>query len=549
MDINRNFKDFCSNIVKNKIYIISLLFFNLLAYGFNLANRTVSMDDLAFDVFGKGGWGISGMRWSIYLFAPLFNTKNYSPFIGRFIALVLLILSSILFSFLVYSINENKKNIVLYIVLSVIFTTYPLINEMWEFVSMNVNVNFNGISIYFLFMFLALIYEVYCNKFSVKNIVVTSILLIPVAAGYESVMFVYVTLALIIIYHNCKNKNDNYNWFVDGIRYAIPLVIALLIRFVIGYLLIFIFNVPARPSTGRSYWAVNGMIETLKSLLYNGWYYIIRGLSYFPIGEFVIASVLFVIFVIKDAKNRKILLLIGLFIYISLFLLSIVQGYYLYYRMAQTIQVFVSYVAYLIIERTINIDKKLIKNIIIICLAFVCLRQSICLHEVLALNNQRSENEAFIAREIGYKIYSEFNKDKTVIFCGEYQLGNFIEKQITVKEGSLASRVEEYVRKIVGHDEGREYQEFVCTNVNSYFNKQMDAFNSQLMIKEYLSYYGFDINVLENLTDEEEDKLKGYYEKIAKEEKMKPLEIKDMGEYILVYLGPTIDGYDKLKYE
>ena len=74
----------------------------------------------------------------------------------------------------------------------------------------------------------------------------------------------------------------------------------------------------------------------------------------------------------------------------------------------------------------------------------------------------------------------------------------------------------------------------------------MDAFNGQVMIQKYLSYYGFDINVLSDLSDEEEDKLKGYYELIANEENMKPFDIKDMGDYILVYLGPTIYGYTKL---
>ena len=69
------------------------------------------------------------------------------------------------------------------------------------------------------------------------------------------------------------------------------------------------------------------------------------------------------------------------------------------------------------------------------------------------------------------------------------------------------------------------------------------------MLKNYMSYYGFDITVLEDLSDEEEKKLKGYYELIAKEEGMKPLEIKDMGDYIMVYLGPTIDRVSKLEYK
>ena len=179
----------------------------------------------------------------------------------------------------------------------------------------------------------------------------------------------------------------------------------------------------------------------------------------------------------------------------------------------------------------------------------MCLKQSVNLHTLLALNNQRSDNEAYIARTIGYKLYSEFDVSKTVIFCGEYQLGSFIQDQLIVDENSFAGKIESKIRDVIGHQSNRYYDEYVSTNVNSYWNYQMDAFFGQVMLKNYMAYYGFDINVLENLSKEEEDKLKGYYELIAKEEGMKPFEIKDMGDYILVYLGPTIDRVSKLEYK
>lgn len=546
-NLKDNIKSFKINVLNNKVFVFFVLLFTIVAYGYNMFNTTISMDDMAFFTFaGDIHYAVKIMRWGIYLLYPFIGTAEFSPGINSLFAVILLQIAAILLCFLFYSLNGKKNNIYLYTVLASLFITYPLINEIWCCSAMSVNICYNGISFYMCLALLALVYLYYVDVFTIKSVIISGLFMSPVMAGYESVVFFYITVVLIIIYY--KNYQKEYNkkndWFFDGIRYALPLIIALFVRIAVGNVLIMIYNVEPASSLGRSAWLSKSFKEIIIQILYNGWYYLIRGLSYFPIGEFVIALVIFVIITIIDSKNNSFNLLLGLFVILSVFLLSVVQGDYLYYRLAQTVQLFVAYVGYLLVDRfegTVN-------KVFIILLLFICLRQSICLHTYLTLNNQRSNNEAFIAQTIGSKLYSEFDTSKTIIFCGEYQLGNFIEDQITIDDDKLGGKVENSLRKLLGVEKSREYEEYISNNINSYFNKQMDAFNGQTMLQRYLAYYGYDIKVLENLSDEEEDKLKGYYELIAKENNMKPYQIKDMGDYILVYLGPTIDAKSKLKY-
>ena len=541
-------KSFTDKVVLNKLYYIPLILFAVCAYGFNLVNRTVGVDDLAYKVFGGDiHYAFTQFRWGIYLLEPIIGVDNYTPFIGRFLALLLLILASMMLCFILFLFDKKGKKIWKYTLFSSVFVTYPLINEVWEFNWLSLPINYDGISFFMCLVCIAVIYQIY-NKFSLKSVLISGIILTPVMAGYESVVFFYISLVFIILFLRNRENNSN-NWFIDGLQFALPLIVGLIGRYVVGYGLIYAYGLQDKiaDSAGRIYWMEDPM-EAIKGIINNGWYYVVRGLTYFPITEFVFALIVFIVYVAnKRIHNKKNYILLGMFLVLSLFFLSFLQGDYLTYRTAQTVQLFVAFVAYLLLEWLEG--KKRTYIITIVILLCMCLKQSANLHTLLALNNQRSDNEAYIARTIGYKLYSEFDVSKTVIFCGEYQLGSFIQDQLIVDENSFAGKIESKIRNVIGHQSNRYYDEYVSTNVNSYWNYQMDAFFGQVMLKNYMAYYGFDINVLENLSKEEEDKLKGYYELIAKEEGMKPFEIKDMGDYILVYLGPTIDRVSKLEYK
>ena len=140
---------------------------------------------------------------------------------------------------------------------------------------------------------------------------------------------------------------------------------------------------------------------------------------------------------------------------LSLFALSLLNGDYLGYRQTQSIQLFIAYVTYLLFD---ELDTKKIFNIsvevvLIVLVCFISLRQSICMHTFLALDNQRSDNEAYVASSIGYRIYSEYDKEKTVVFCGLYDMGSFINEQIYPNVNSLAGKIENGLKNKYGYEQ------------------------------------------------------------------------------------------------
>ena len=65
-----------------------------------------------------------------------------------------------------------------------------------------------------------------------KKIVTESLLLTLIAAGYESGVFAYITLVLLVLCLKIINKTSQYsikNYIIEGGLLAIPLVIAVVI--------------------------------------------------------------------------------------------------------------------------------------------------------------------------------------------------------------------------------------------------------------------------------------------------------------------------------
>ena len=191
----------------------------------------------------------------------------------------------------------------------------------------------------------------------------------------------------------------------------------------------------------------------------------------------------------------------------SLFGISLLQGVTLPLRVAHIMSVFVAFVAYYVLICLGKSNFKKLKTVMIILLFFLAYRQSVCLHTLLALNNQRSDNEARIVNSLGQRLYSEFDLHKPVIFCGYYDMGDNI---------------------------NRQSEDLTETNVKSILNWAMVAFGNQDMMKEIFSYYGYDINVMEDPFKEKD--IYDYTEE-AILSGMRPFGVKEFDDYILVYFG------------
>lgn len=534
--INTSIKSTIDKLKTFKLFLVFSLIIVVSCYGFSLFNTTISVDDLALSMYLNGDISIlAGCRWGTYVIIKLFGVSVFSPFIMKIIGLFFFALSVVFLMTILNKINGNSDALCLY-AFGLTYISFPLINELYEYSSA-----FLSFSVCLFLISLVLLSRTCCNNNELSGFLIEGLVIAPAMAGYESTIFVYISMVLVILF--IKNNNRRYNWVFDGFKYVPQLVIAFVLRYAIGFAIIKCCNLDyAINGSGMLVWGKADLLYIINQLKYNLLYYVVRADIYMPILEFLLSILLITIIEIKSIINNKSSLILLLLIIISVFGLSLLQGSYMAYRTAQTIQLFVSFVVY---DFVCLFENKFIlgihfKPVLVILIMLLLLRQSVYLHNLLSLNNQRSNNEASVAQNIGYRLYSEYDISKKVIFCGEYQLGDFINNQIIVSENNTAGKFEMLIRKMIGHNETKYYDEFVKTNVNSILNWNSIAFNSQIMMREYLSYYGYDIKVVEEIDINRHDWIEKY-ELIAKENQMKPLEIKDMGSYILVYFGPTID--------
>lgn len=528
-------KSYYIKIVKDKKFYIPFILFVVISYAFSIFNRTVFIDDMAQkSYYGDALLKLKGLRWGQYLIVKLLSNTTYTPFISRFLILIFLIFTVIALGSLLFFFDNKKDDVWKYSIFSSIFISYPLINSFFEYADLI------ALALEYFIVTFVLLYQVVNGKNTIKDIIFIGIVMSFVMAGYESLIFAYISEVFVVLFIKYVINNQNHSkaieWLKEGFSYAIPLFVALALRFIIGYGILLVFGLEyAKDGNTAIHWLSDGFSYSFIRFIFNGYYYILRGLSYFPITEFVICLILFVVITIKYQKNSKHSIILGLLLVLSLFFLSLISGDYLGYRTAQTVHIFVCFVIFLLFDelKDKTIFKHSIKPLLICLLLFVCYRQSISLHTYLSLNNQRSDNEAYIAKEIGYKLYTDFDTSKTVIFCGKYDMGSFINKEIYPDENSIGGRIEEYLKEKYGYD-SINVPVTASENVFSTFNWAEYPFLGQNMIGEFLSYYGFDINISKAITYEQIKE----YTKIAENNNMKTFEIRDFGDYILVYLGP-----------
>ena len=523
-------KSFYLNVIKRVSYWLPLTFFAIVAYGFSTFNPTVSIDDLAREYYiGDGNAMISATRWGMVLWVKVFSTLKYIPGVDHLLGVVLLIFGAVTFSTILYVLSEQKNYSIKYLIFSALMITYPLINEIWEYNGANMIVAGN--------LFLVGLVHLYLlceNDNRLKKQIISGCLLSIVASSYESGIFVYITVVFIILFYKYVVQNmeqERLNWFKEGASYIFPLVIAVILRIVIGILLIKIMGLSYTVNGAAAIkWGEN-IVDGF--ILFNAYSYILEGLVYFPITIFLIFILVFIGYCIWISMKQKRILpcVIGMFLLLSLFGQAFLQLDGMPFRTAQTLMIFVGFCGYFIIEYCEKVKKykATILKFIVVLFLFLCHYQAVYLNSLLTLNYLRSENEMAMVYQMGYHIKSEYN-DKEVVFVGTYSLGDYINDEVIIGKSSWNEKI---LFMVLPNEYKEKTLKYVHTNVNSSLNWSKTAFESQIMMEKYFNYCGFDIHTVEGVTEE-------FYQKnieIAKKSEMKPFEIKDMGDYLIICIG------------
>ena len=517
------------------MYWIPLVIFSFVGYGFSIFNRTISNDDLVKDyihtIIPYSG------RWGMLVWEKLVGVTDLVPFVDRFVTLLLLFTSSVLLGSLFYYLKNRSGNVLTYTVLSSIVLTYPLINEIYDYTSADIQYTGNLALILLTFIYLSLKRNTPPRKRKLVISIATIMLVLP-ASSYEVGLFSYVTLLCVVILYKYINSSDHdltfKQWVRENCFFLIPMLLAVVIRFVVHFTILFINN--------ASYVQLGGSEIDYSNITFiyivgsNIFRYYVAGLVYFPITVFVIFSFIYFVIIIRKSvleRNYKIFLL-AMITYLSIFLVVIVRGLCMDYKIAQSLTIFIAFVAFLLCEIKIPRFSLLIPSFLL----FLCWHQSVYLNNVLSLNNMRSNNEISSFHYIGDHIVSRYGNKKPVVFIRNHiyggYLGPWIDKRLYADTNTWNGRIFEELVNDYLPEKYRHYK-YVINNTNNQINWLSDS-----GLRDFFSYCGYDINIVPFATllslERNDSVMKRYLMEQYEDARttMNQLEIKDIGMCLFV---------------
>lgn len=193
--------------LKNAWFVFMLLVSAVGGYGYVLTHGTCGIDDISIDLYFEMGIGVAIGRWPYYLINKVLPVAEYTPFIGDFITVILLMLAAVAWCVLLRMLIPQKISIWAYIAFAVLFMDYSMNADIFVFYLQN------GLGWVHLFSVLSLIAFLYIYKNQVKMgsqilIRIGIIVMLTLAISfYESAANIFLTgIMLVMLINLCVEK-------------------------------------------------------------------------------------------------------------------------------------------------------------------------------------------------------------------------------------------------------------------------------------------------------------------------------------------------------
>ena len=534
--------------LKNAKFRAALGLTLLLSYGYAIATTRVSIDSLEGDRYiGTGGVMLSTGRFGMNLWAAVLGYGRAEPsyaFGIDLLAALLLALAAVSFCALLRKAAQDRISMFGYGLFACLFASYPLMNEIWEYSGANVCVC-GG---YLLdAAALNLLWDARQPgvpwRGRALRMGAAALCLMVVCSSYESLaaVFVLAVFALLTLEQLLAAERPRLvAVLTEGLWYAAALVGGLCLRVLVTS------GSPSCAAAGcgqrrhRILWAFYPFVYLASCLsrviLIN---YALRGCFYLPIAELAVAVPVFVALVIvlacaksgpAAARRRGTLF--------SLVLLSFVQGRYSPYRTCQVFALFVALAGLAVYEllRRAAARRAVLLGSVQLLAVLLCLHQAMYLNHLLAVDYQRSEQEAAVVRTLGTELVRDYGTDKPVVLVGRYTLGENITRYTTADP--MQHPLYRFFREHTSWESG-DTVKYVETNCNSVLNWSVTAFSEVDDVygqaaEHLFRYYGFALDMTHSAALHEQAQtyadahdLPGYPRAGA---------IVDCGDYVLVNL-------------
>lgn len=543
-------KAYCDELkgfLKDKVFIAAVMVIALLSYGFATTNIAISIDDLEGDRYvGDGNVMLKAGRFGTFLWSKLQGPWSNS-FTTDCLAISLFVFAAINLCILLRRVSSNHISMSACTVFSCLLLSYPLINEVWEYTGTNVLICGGTLLASFSIL---LIHEIlHGKKGKWRNLIGAALLMTWVCSSYESVVsvyifFVFAVLALQIVYGTEKEKLLK-EVLRQGLVYAGVLCAGILLRTLIHSSFLLFTGIHAVSGGATEiYWGTDSALNVIKNWFLGTVRTVMHSIIYFPLTELLFAIIVLVIIgIIAVRKHGAVLLIPGFGMLLSLILLSLVQGSVSPYRTCQVYGAFVAFVVMLLIVIVQQVDWKRIKwmrTAAMVLAAYLCFYQAVYLNYFLTLNYVRSEEEAFVIRQISTDLQTDYDVSKPIVFVGIYKISDYINEKASISQDDprwkLYSTLWNKGNQLIGNRFDSTYlsRKLPQTNVNSVLCWGWYAHEQEAMQKLF-SYYGFTYTPADYVEVFPQANQYAYDTQMPKY----PQDgyIQDMGDYIIVCLG------------
>lgn len=492
------------------MYVCTLVLAAVLGYGYVLTHGTCGIDDISIDLYFEFGIGVAIGRWPYYLINKIIPIAEYTPFIGDFITVLLLMFSAVTLCVLFRMLSREDVSIWAYVVFSVFFLDYSMNADVFVFYLQN------GLGWVWLFSIWSLIgfLHLYKRELSLKKQIMvrsTMIFLLTIAISfYESAASVFLTGGLIVILLELQQaKKDavfrGFRFWKALFFIARYLVYAMIARRVVRTVIMRIFTIPAytfyRSATNIEWLTkggIEGVLEALKVLFAQIIKdYFVMSVVYLPIMLFVLCSIVFFCGLLYFTwKNKDVLMLVtGIGVYVSLFVLCIIEGGPMAYRACQAFVLFVAFV-FLGITVAITKSKRWIQYLGIPVIIVCAVWSMIDINKWFVLDYDKTEYEMAVLEEIAEELTSGKYpiEEKPLVFVGEFHLPEQLYERYSIKEGDFGwNAVERAVKNSKLEIDG-DYA--YAQNATSILDWSVRAFamscGYNVPIKQLYEYCGYD---------------------------------------------------------
>lgn len=372
---------------------------SIISYGGLVYTKTIN-NDYCFFIYSDPLSLIQQNRWGRSLLALLGFLDRDVPVWSDCLGIVFFVISALFFAFLWYKVSKGCFSSTAYLIFISLYLSYPLTFELTVYptfmLEMGLCYSIIGFSFALMFCF--------DHKSSWKEILTVSFLNSIVFACYESFVFVYILLGLLIAF--LVNKLE-YDKNLIRIKDLFIVFVCSIISRSIGIFLVNISqlktlskdlgnNGPATVITWFDHSCSIGVriIRLAIDLCYR---YAYIGLIYFAIFMFIVCFLIMFYYSFFSKKKKKMLtLLLG--IVITLFGLSFLQGYSQPYRTCQSFPIFVGFSGMLLYFCTKN------KKTVFILIVFAVLMQmkELCIWQNYDIeqSNKLMHNICLVEREL-----------------------------------------------------------------------------------------------------------------------------------------------------